>query len=287
MSTSLDQKALMYALSRAADHYDAAALVQNEVACRLEQRLELMRINPKIILDLGSRTGLGSRMLEKRYKKAAIISTDMAYEMLRKNKAHKKWLSRQQFICARCEHLPFADHSIDLIFSNLMLHGCDLESTIRELQRLLRPGGLFLFSMFGPDTFKELRHSWQGVDGYPHVHTFSDMHDVGDILLREKLVDPVMDMEYLTVTYQNLNVFLRDLKAQGMHNVLQNRAKGLMGKLHFQTFLKNYEHYRNSDGKLPVTHEIIYGHAWGSVAATHDDHDGEVSIPIASIKRRR
>ena len=99
------------------------------------------------------------------------------------------------------------------------------------------------------------------VDRYSHVNRFVDMHDVGDILVHCGFATPVMDMEYITLTYDDPISVMRDLKAIGAHNVTGGRRRGLSGKTSWQAVLNRYEALRNG-GKLPATFEVIYGHAW-------------------------
>jgi len=202
---------------------------------------------------------------------------DIALPMLEHTRKRGRWLRRPRCICADAERLPFADSRFDLVFSNLMLQWCvELEAVFAELQRVLRPGGLLLFTSFGPDTLSELRGSWQQVDGYSHVNAFPDMHDVGDALVRARFADPVMDVERITVTYPDVWKLMRELKQIGAHNVTAGRPRGLTGKARMQRLVGAYEQYR-SQGVLPASYEIVNGHAWSTSA--------ECAISLESIKR--
>ena len=261
----------------AAAAYDQASALQQEVGQRLLQRLDLVKIQPDRILDLGSGTGQCIPDLLARYKKAQVVALDIALPMLWRARKRGRWLRKPGCVCADAERLPFADSSFDLVFSNLMLQWCvELEVVFTELQRVLRPGGLLLFTSFGPDTLHELRGSWQQVDGYSHVNAFADMHDVGDALLRTRFADPVMDVERLTVTYADVWKLMRELKQIGAHNVTAGRPRGLTGKARMQRLVGAYEHYR-SQGVLPASYEIVNGHAWSTGA--------ECGISLESITR--
>jgi len=261
----------------AAAAYDQAAALQQEVGQRLTQRLDLVKMQPDRILDLGSGTGHCIPDLFARYKKAQVVALDIALPMLEHARKRGRWLRRPRCICADAERLPFADSSFDLVFSNLMLQWCvELQAVFAELQRVLRPGGLLLFTSFGPDTLSELRGSWQQVDGYSHVNAFPDMHDVGDALVRARFADPVMDVERITVTYPDVWKLMRELKQIGAHNVTAGRPRGLTGKARMQRLVGAYEQYR-SQGVLPASYEIVNGHAWSTSA--------ECGISLESIKR--
>ncbi len=168
----VDKRQARLAFERAAQTYDDAAALQREIGRRLIERLDLIRLRPARILDLGAGTGEFSRALLRRYRKADVIALDLALNMLRHTRRRGGWFRRPGCVCGDAERLPFAADSFDFIFSNLMLQWClDLEPVFTELHRVLSPGGLLMFTTFGPDTLKELRASWQAVDGYTHVNT--------------------------------------------------------------------------------------------------------------------
>ncbi|MGB6975851.1 MAG: malonyl-ACP O-methyltransferase BioC [Gammaproteobacteria bacterium] len=278
-------------LNRIAHHYDQHAKWQQEIAQRLVEHLEPMRIAPKLILDLGARTGYSTRLLHKRYPKATIVAVDCAEKMLQQARKYSSWWWRPSLLCATEEHLPFASHRFDLIFANLVLaESQNSEQILCEIRRALRPEGLFLFSTLGPFTLHELRHSWaQADDKHVHVHDFVDMHDWGDHLVHAGLLDPVMDMEQLTVLYDDIDTLFRDLRGTGCQNQSVMRFQYLTGKQRLQKFLQAYEPFRQADGVWPVTLEVVYGHAWGPEAITtvRLDEKGEARIPLHAIKMLR
>ena len=294
----LDKKALRTAFTRAAPHYDAAAVLQREIADRLLARLDYMRITPQRVLDLGCGTGYATGQLAQRYRQAQITGLDLAYAMTQaaQRRTQPRWpfglgryLNQNSFVTADAESLPFGDASFDLIFSNLALQWCDPDAVFRECRRLLRPGGLFLFTTFGPDTLKELRSAWRAVDPGLHVHEFIDMHDLGDALVRARFADPVMDVEPLTLTYKDVPAVLRDLKAIGAHNAAAGRRATLTGKTQFARFVQAYGVFRNSDGRLPASYETVFGHAWAPLAgpAMATNVEGQAVISLKYLRRAR
>ena len=264
---SIDKRMMRRAFSRAAAGYDASAVLQREVCKRMLERLEYIKLKPARLLDAGSGTGWGGRQLAERYLDAEIISLDIAIGMLQTAKSRSGWWQklfgrRQMAVCADVEALPLMSNSVEMVWSNLALQWCnDLPSTFVELHRVLKTEGLVMFSTFGPDTLKELRQAFKGVDDHNHLNRFADMHDIGDMLVQAGFSEPVMDMEYITLTYDDVRGVLQDLKSIGAHNTTGGRGQGLMGKSAFSRLLSNYEKLRH-DGKLPATYEIVYGHAW-------------------------
>ncbi len=294
----MNKRAIRAAFDRAAAGYDQAAFLQQEVARRLDERLEVMRIEPERILDAGCGTGYAFPLLKARYPKARMIGLDLAHNMLIQARSRhgpaggwRRWFSplaprpsHLAYLCADLEHLPLKKDSLDLVWSNLTLQWVgDLEGCFREVHRVIRPGGLFAFSTFGPDTLKELRQAFAGLDGYAHVNRFTDLHDIGDMLVHAGFAHPVMEMEYLTLTYADLKSLLRELKAIGADTVLEGRRPGLMGRRLWQRLSDNYERLRR-DGRLPATFEVIYGHAW----AGRKDRlaDGRQVIAFEIMRRR-
>ncbi len=260
----IDKARVRASFSRAANTYDAAAVLQKRVRDEMLDRLSLINIAPEAILDAGCGTGLGSFALQKRFKSAQVFSLDIAMGMLQKAQQQRPWLQKvlgkNGLICADIESLPIADHSVDLVWSNLALQWCnDLDSCFAEFKRILKPNGLLMFSSTGPDTLKELRAA--SSNGNTHVSRFIDMHDIGDALTRTGFSAPVLDVEHYTLTYDDAKSLMNDLKSIGAHNATQGRARGLQGKGFLQNLSQNYEQFR-SEGKLPATYEMIYGHAW-------------------------
>jgi malonyl-CoA O-methyltransferase len=264
----IDKRAMRRAFSKAATHYDASAVLQREVCTRMLEKLDIIKIKPARLLDVGSGTGWGTRQLGERFKEADIVALDIAIGMLQLARGTSSWwqklfsATQQRFLCADAEALPLAAQGMDMVWSNLTVQWCnDLPVTFVEMNRVIRNDGLLMFSTFGPDTLRELRIAFDGVDGYNHVNRFADMHDIGDMLVAAGFADPVMEMEKITLTYNDVKAVMQDLRDIGAHNATAGRATGMMGKMKWARIVQNYETLRR-DGKLPATFEIIYGHAW-------------------------
>jgi malonyl-CoA O-methyltransferase len=280
------------AFDQAAPNYDAAALLQQEVGNRFIEQLPLFKIAPRRILDLGCGTGQISHALADHYPEASITALDLAAGMVKMTRQRIKatGLGRwrrplHHFLVGDAQSLPFADNSFELIASNLTFQWCrDLPGLFREIQRVLAPGGLLLFTTLGPDTLKELRASWQAVDATTHVNSFADMHDVGDAMLSGQLDDPVVDMEQITITYEQAITLMRDLKAIGAHNMNPERSRGLTSPRKLSAVSAAYEQFRMADGMLPATYEVIYGHAWRGEPRHSGAHVGDFAFNISDIK---
>ena len=266
-----DKRWLRRRFDRAAPTYEAAAALAQEVAGRMAERLELLRAVPSRVLDAGSGTGHGARLLRRRYPGAIVTEADFALAMLQSSARHTGFWRRslrrmtgawEPRVCAEVEGLPFADASFDMVWSNLVLQWLGSpQAAFTELHRVLRPGGVCFFSTLGPDTLKELRAAFSQADSYAHVHRFIDLHDYGDMLVHARFADPVIDMEYLTLTYPDVQALLRELKASSAGNVDPGRRPGLTAKATVSRLEAAYAAYARDD-RVPATFEVIYGHAW-------------------------
>jgi malonyl-CoA O-methyltransferase len=256
------------AFSRAAPTYDAHAVLQREVGARLAEHLEGIRLEPRRVLDLGCGTGASFAALAQRFPAARLTGLDMAPAMLLHARQRTPWWRRVAraastpgLVCADAERLPLATASHEMVFSNLTLQWCHAPDAFAEVARVLTPGGLFLFSTLGPDTLKELRHAFGGIDDASPVSRFVDMHDLGDALVHAGFADPVMEMEVITLEYASLGALVADLRAIGASNALADRPRGLGGRARWREAESRYERLRR-DGILPATYEVVYGHAW-------------------------
>lgn len=277
----LDKVKVRKSFDRAASTYNASAVLQQEVASRLLERLDYIRVKPNYVLDLGCGTGVITADILKRYPKAETVALDLAFNMLKKTQKHGKgWLSKKpRCVCADAEKLPLKDHSIDLLISSLMLQWSnDLQVVFNGFQRVMAENGLLMFTTFGPDTLKEIRASWAEVDNTPHTSQFTDMHDIGDALLKAGFSDPVMDMEIITMSYDSVRDVMRDIKNIGASNAVQGRSKGLMGKQRLAAFEVAYNQFKQTDNRYPVTWEVVYGHAWAPKSLKIEGYDRVIPV---------
>ena len=281
----LDPADVRRSFDKAAKSYDAAAAVPTEIRNRLLERLDLVKLQPKVVLDLGAGTGHSSKALKQRYKSAEVVAVDLSPAMLVESNQRQSWLRRFHRVAADAHRLPIKDGSAQLVFSNLMLEWChDPDAVFQEIRRVLQPGGLLTFASLGPDTLRELRDGWRKIDAYPHVHRFIDMHDLGDALMRAGLAEPVMDTERLTVTYPSLDALLKELTESGSTNLAHGRARGLTSKGHLQA-LRSAVRPATENAVLPVSVEVVYGHAWAVELRPRSKIGGEVRIPVSSLTR--
>ncbi len=270
-----------------AGEYEQAAKVQQLIGERLFERLQYLKINPRYILDLGCGPGVFSAQLKKLYPKAQVIGFDLAFAMLHQAKSKQGWLKQWGLVNGDMMSMPFATGLFDLVFANQVIHwSSSWPIMMRELSRVMNVNGCLMFTTLGPDTFAELRQAFASVDKYAHTNVFSDMHDLGDMLLAERFVDPVVDMDKVYAHYSTLSQLVHALKAQGVRNVNADRNPGLTGRQAWRDFEAAYSKLCTAEGKFPLTYEVVYGHAWKG-ALRRMEKGTETLISVSELRNNR
>ena len=268
---------------RAAEKFEDFDFVHAVTRDGLLARLEPMVIEARTVLDLGCATGAACRPLAKRFRRAHIIALDLSPSMLLQVRRKQSWLSRYSLLHANATAIPLADQSVDLVFANQLLPWIDdAAMAFTEVARVLRKNGLFVFASLGPDSLSELRQAWRSGDSGGHVNHFPDMHDIGDAAVHAGLRDPVLDVDRLSVTYQDADALFRDLTGCGARNSLADRDHALVGKGRFKAMTAALgQHHK--DGAIELNLELVYGHCWG---AGPQSRDGEYRIDPDQIGHR-
>ena len=279
----ISKGAVKATFSKSVNTYDDAAVLQREVLARLLERAKSLSSQADCLLDLGSGTGLAREELQSHFNANIHVELDIALPMLlfantNVPKRNCMW------VCSDAESLPFKAESFDLIFSASMLQWCnDIANVFRDCLRTLCPDGLFIFSLFGPETLQELRHCFAEEDPNPRVISFCDMHVIGDQLVQAGFHAPVMEAETMTVEYQDPMQLLQDLKSTGATNKLTNRSRGLLTKRRLNAVLRRYQHFRLPNGRYPATYQIMFGHAWKHASGDLDAQSSEGWQPIEFV----
>ncbi|HEY8940887.1 MAG TPA: malonyl-ACP O-methyltransferase BioC [Cellvibrio sp.] len=256
-SAGLDKKKVAQSFGRAAPTYDTVAQLQRDVGKHLLQYIPVQLEPGATVIDLGSGTGFFARQLATRFDSAAIIGLDIAEGMLHFSQQqthghHIKWL------CADAESLPLADQSVDLIFSSLVIQWCsNLLQLLRELARVLKPGGQLVVATLGPNTLHELKSAWQQADNYVHVNQFQPQDSLRFAAVAANLAIDHFAVEQRVIYFDRLTELTRELKALGAHNINSGKPEGLTGRSRIAAFKNAYEQYREARG-LPATYEVFY-----------------------------
>ena len=283
-----DPRQVRRAFSRAAHSYDAAATLQHDVEARLLESLAYYEARaqgdklPQVVVDLGCGPARAAAAMRERWPQARVLAIDHALAMLQQAKRPRSWWPRRPAvdrICADARALPLADASVDVLFCNLCLQWVDdLPAAFAGFRRVLKPRGLLLASIFGPDTLHELRAAFAQGDAAQHVSPFTDMAQFGDALIRAGFRDPVLDRDEVVHGYADLPTLMRELRALGATNALQSRRRTLTGRRRFAAAATAYEPLRRADGSLPATWETITAMAWAPEhGAPIREADGEIA----------
>ncbi|GIZ50836.1 methyltransferase domain-containing protein [Noviherbaspirillum aridicola] len=254
--------------------------LRREIAGRMHERLALVKIAPRRVLDIGCADGPDLGRLHEQYPQAEVLGLDASETLLRcARERHQaassavsrlfgRWLRQSGgggpagLVCGDLGHLPLQTGAVDLVWSNLVLHWHPQpDQVFSEWRRVLATDGLLMFSCFGPDSFREIRHAFAQADHASHALSFVDMHDFGDMLVNAGFSTPVMDMETITVTYESVDKLMADVRAWG-GNPLLTRRRGLLGRAAWRRVADALEAMRGGDGRIPLTFEVVYGHAF-------------------------
>lgn len=275
------------------NHYYSASFQNNTLykntAYRLMEHLDVIQIKPQRILDVGAGYGHLANLIKKKFKSAEIVLLDLAEQLLIKAKKKAPWFSSYRYLCADTQHLPLVSQSFDCMISDMTLQWCtQIQAVLNEWRRVLKPGGFVLFSTLGPDSLRELQEASCEIDEYVHVHRFIDMHHLGDALLYSGFSDPVVDVDRVEILYPSVTILFNDLKNLAARNKADGRCRGLLTPKKMQKIREHLEKNYAKSGKIAITYEIIYAHAFVKTEQETRQlkNNSEVSIPVSLLKRK-
>jgi len=256
------------------DRLGAHDALLRESARRMLDRLDYIRLAPRRILDVGCGLGRCRAELLERYRDASWTGIELSESLAVAGRMEQRrglgmarlWREVPRWIVADGARLPVADDSVELVFSNLMLHWHPAPHLVLpEWKRVLRVDGLLMFSCFGPDTLVELRTAVAATLPRASPMPFVDMHDFGDMMVASGFATPVMDVERLTLTFASATAVLTEVRALG-GNPRDDRPAALPSGRQARSLLQALDAQRNAEGRIPLTFEIAYGHAWKPAA---------------------
>ena len=261
---TFDRIAVRRFFARAGDGDPEFARVMLSARDGLLERLDGIRLAPRRILDLGAGTGATARRLARRFRGADVVSVDPVVSLLhRAGSQAPRWFSRHRYVTAEAERLPLSSRSMDLVMSNVAMPWFDpVDHALAECLRILRPGGLLLFSTLGTGTLKELAFAWSGGREPHRMHPFADMHVLGDALVHAGFADVVMDVQRIRLQAPDFRRLCRVLSRSGGSGALIARRRGLSSVETFRAAAARYDSLRGPGGALPVSVELVFGHAW-------------------------
>lgn len=266
MSTkkTIDKNRVREAFSRQASVYEEHAALQKESAQRLDFNLSLLETSPKKVLDVGSGTGFLTAMAAKRWPQAQLIGCDLSHAMNCVS-SEKLLSSRCSFITGDAEVLPFAEGSFDLVTSNLAYQWVNsFPKAFKEVMRVLRPGGEFIFATFGRRTLQELRESYTdacntlGETEPDHFHFFPAVHQLGDGLGKIGFENALVSVDRIKEYHRGPRELLRSLKNIGAGNAVSTGSARKSSKKFFHLMEEAYRAKFSEGDDVYATYEILF-----------------------------
>lgn len=265
------------------DTFAGSAGVFERISEQLVERLQLLSVQPRAVLDLGCRNGYQLGALQKCYPEALVVGVDpIGPGTVNARRWWQRKRPEQPALAGDPHLLPLANESVDLVVSNLFLPWChDPAAVFSEVVRVLRPNGAFMFTSAGPDTLVEFAALWQQIDEFAHLFGLVDMHNIGDELLAAGLSAPVLDRENITVDYASVDALQIELRNVGAGNIACGRRSGLMADS-VRTKLRNLA----PEGRFSVTLELVHGHGWkGALPRNRKNSGDEFSVSLDSLRQ--
>ena len=281
---------------------DGAPWLHAEVARRMAERLFVIKLRPQVILDWEARVGGGRQALQAAYARGGPAPQVLPVESFRASAAGesspsgkpsgKPWWSPSRWRRAGPPALApaqVAAGSAQLVWSNMTLHAHeDPSTTIAQWHRALALDGFLMFSCLGPGSLPELRSLYAARTWGPPMAPLVDMHDLGDMLVAAGFADPVMDQEQIVLTWADATACLDELRTLGANADLQ-RFAGLRTPRWRDELLEGLRQMSSgrSDGRIALTFEVAYGHAFRPPARARVAAESRVDLADFRAMARR
>ena len=232
----------------------------------MAERLVLFRQRPQHVANWGAHVGASAKALAEACPKARVVDVESDAWVARRKVLRRKsaWWSPQRWSASRSTlgEDEIADGSVELLWSNMALHGCaDIEAQLARWRQCIANDGFLMFSTLGPGTLAGLRDLYRRCDWPTPMAPLVDMHDLGDILVQSGFSDPVMDQEQLTLTWSCARDMLAELRTLGA-NVDPERFQGLRTPRWRDELERAADDLRGADGRVHMNFELVYGHAF-------------------------
>ena len=243
--------------------------LHEEVARRMEERLQWIREAPAAWCHWDAvRGGLQAHALvRQRYPQADcwVVETARQHQEPARQALAAPWWSTARWTGGATRFEQPAPGAVQMLWANMALHmAADPMALIAQWHRAIGVDGYLMFSCLGPDTLRELRAVYSALGWPAPTHAFTDMHDWGDMLVHAGFAEPVMDMERITLSFESPERLLQELRGLGC-NLHPARFPGLRGRQWLRQLEQALVQRLASQaeaGRLPLTFEIIYGHAF-------------------------
>jgi len=256
---------------------DASPWLHEEVARRMQQRLDCIKYQPASWIDWQPlRGGMQAHaLLAQRYPKAActvLEASDAGVALAARALLPSRW-KPQNWLQPKTTVVTHISQPAHMLWSNMALHmAAEPQALMAQWHQALQVDGFLMFSCLGPDTLMELRALYQAQHWPAPSHAFTDMHDWGDMLLSAGFAEPVMDMERITLTFETPERLLQELRGLG-RNLHLARFAGLRGRGWHRQLLQAL-----AGQPLQLTFEVVYGHAFKPSPKLNVSTHSEISL---------
>lgn len=255
MSQHIDKQAVAHSFSKAASHYDQFAQLQRDIGAQLYAQMDCP--DPLQVVDLGCGTGYFSAKLAAQYPSAQLICFDLSEAMLAQVK--KRQLQPARYQQGDIDALPFVKHSLDLIFSNLVVQWSDdFHQCMAQIKNSLKPGAKAYISTLLDGSLHELSQAWQQVDQHPHTNRFLALRDIEAQLQALHFSKVTIRTETRVLHYSDVVQVMRALKGIGANHVHGHQTSGLSGRKLIQQLEVGYQPFHNAQGQLPLSYQVCY-----------------------------
>lgn len=244
---------------RNAGRYEKHAALESEVGKRLLERVAFGRGEPGVVLDLGCGTGTAAAELKKTLRKSRVIGLDVSGGMLSEAGGKSRLTRPVRWVRGDMNSLPLAQYSVDLVISNLAMPWLEgFGKLFDEVRRVLKPDGMFLFSTIGPASFSQIYEAMsQTADDFERPG-FPDLLEVGDALTAAGFMEPVMDVDFLTLHYPGIAALAEELEATGASLLFPHWSRLKQRMRQAEEAWSTLE-----EDRYPLAYEVIYGAAFG------------------------
>lgn len=262
----IDRRLVQSAFHRQAEEYDAHAAVQKRVIARLLQILAAQGTHPARILDVGAGTGRLARSLADLHPATSLACVDLAPAMAQATRRSLAGRERTLVAVADAEALPFSPESFDLVVSTSTFQWLTtLDTAFAEARRVLAPGGLFVFSLFGGGTFRELKESYRaalstaGREGEDRTQRFFTTAEVRAALEGAGFGVTALRVEDEVEHHPDVPAFLRSVRRIGAGNASPRTSRGLAERRVMVEMMRSYEERFRGPAGVPATYTVVYG----------------------------